>query len=133
MLSNITILMSGLLQSRNLLFKNKLINQFSSLARKQVKSTNINGQPELLKRTYIKVKFTKVRNVNTNLKPFSLFDKKPFILPTNQFSLVFSQLIRAFTVRLEMARIDSGFNIQEFHRGVQMVSKYMLCLININS
>ena len=113
-----TILSSRLLlQSRNLITnKTSIINKFSTLTKKPI---CINNNIEIHKRSFFKVKFT--RHVNTELKPFTLLDKKPFILPTNPFSLLFAQFIRAFNIRLEMARIDTKFKIQEFHQGAQMV------------
>ena len=113
-----SFLFSGLLQSKCFATKITSINEFSSFTRKPISN---NSNIEINKRHFIKIKIT--RHVNTELKPFALFDKKPFILPNNPFSLMFAQFIRAFTIRLEMARIDPKFKIQEFHQGAQMVCK----------
>ncbi len=112
-----TILFSGLVNSRNFIIKNNAIKKFSSLIRKPI--SNI-GKSEVNKNRFINIKL--IRYVNTELKPFTLLDKKPFILPNNPFSLMFAQFIRAFNIRIEMAKVDPKFRIQEFHQGAQMVS-----------
>lgn len=120
MLPRNRILFSSVLRSTSFLTKNIAnINEFSSVTRKPIQSS---CRPELLKRTYFKIKIN--RNLSEKpLKPFTLLeDKKPFILPKNPFNLMFAQFMRAFTIRYEMARIDKTFKIQEFHSGAQMVS-----------
>lgn len=117
-LKNITRF-SSLFQSRRIV-NNLTQNKYFSSLQKQTKLLTITNN-ELFKRNIIKVKVIRNHGNDSNdLKPFSLLEIQPFILPNNPFSMMFSQFMRAISIRLEMSRIDRTFDVKEFHAGAQM-------------
>lgn len=111
-----------LLQTRYLFQNVKQMNKFSAFKKPTGNNHQTNMKStDLIKRNLIKIRvFRKEENSNQPLRPFSLLNEEPFILPGNPFSLLFAQLYRGLTIRLEMSRIDPTFNINEFYLGAQM-------------